>query len=117
MSVLKHGFVNIYRNGWFHREGKPGNMDRHTGDIYDSYAEAVGDIDPPSHYIATVGISWLDVEDVQPNPADSVPVPLSVSRKAYAAAMAEGRDPFSREEESRYNGSIVRGYENGGSFA
>lgn len=81
MSVVKHGFVNIYRSGWFHREGKPLTLDRHTGDIYDSYEQAIKDIDPPSHYIATVGISWVDPENVKPNPADSVPTPLSVSRK------------------------------------
>lgn len=85
-GVLKHGFVNIYRSGWFHREGKPLTMDRHTGDIYESYEQAIKDIDPPSHYIATVGISWLDVENVRANPADSVPVPLSVSRKRQTQA-------------------------------
>lgn len=81
MSVMKHGFVNIYRAGWFHRKGKPGNLDRHTGDIYDTREEALDHIDPPSHYIATVGISWVDPEDVKPNPPDSVPVPIRESRR------------------------------------
>src|SRR5690606_19357407 len=92
--VIKHGFVNIYRAGWFHREGKPGNMDRHTGDIYETYDQAVADIDPPSHYIATVGISWADVEDVRANPLDSEPVPLSVSRKRYLRAVEDGLNPW-----------------------
>lgn len=107
MSVLKHGFVNIYRAGWFHRAGKPGNLDRHTGDIYDTYEKALASIDPPSHYVATVGISWVDTEDVQPNPDDSVPVPIRESRKAALRAA---------DELVPGNASIVRGYENGGSF-
>jgi hypothetical protein len=80
MHVMKHGFINIYRSGWYHREGKPGNLDRHGGDVYDTMDQALQDIDPPSHYIATIGITWVDVEDVKPNPADSVPVGLAISR-------------------------------------
>lgn len=86
MHVIKHGFVNIYRSGFYHRMGKPNLLDRHTGDIYDTREEAIKQIDPPSHYIGTTGISWVDVEDVQSNPADSVPVPLSVSRKRTLTA-------------------------------
>lgn len=98
-TVTMTGFVNIYRNGWFHRAGKPHNMDRHTGDIYATYEEAVADIDPPSHWIATVPVQWEDVEKVLPNPADSVPTSLRDSRAAYAAAIAEGRDPWAKREE------------------
>lgn len=87
--VLKHGFVNIYRSGWFHRMGKPLTLDRHTGDIYDTLEQAMQEIDPPSHYIATIGISWVDVEDVQPNPADSVPVGLAISRARAREAQQE----------------------------
>lgn len=79
--VVKHGFVNIYRSGWFHRKGKPNTLDRHTGDIYDSLEQAIKEINPASHYIATVGISWVDEENVQPNPPDSVPVPISETRR------------------------------------
>lgn len=87
-GFVKHGFVNIYRSGWFHREGKPQTMDRHTGDIYESYEQAVRDIDPPSHYVATVGISWVDTENVHANEHDSIAIPLSVSRQAYRDSVA-----------------------------
>jgi hypothetical protein len=83
--MIKHGFMNIYRSGYFHREGKPDTMNRHAGDIYDSREQAVKDINPPSHYIATVPVQWDDPEDVVPNSPDSVPVSLSVSRRKYAA--------------------------------
>jgi hypothetical protein len=87
-GVLMHGYLNIYRSGFFHRENKPGNMDRHAGDLYASMAQALADIDPPSHYVATVPVSWYDTEQVKVNPPDAVPVPLSVSRKAFAAKQA-----------------------------
>jgi hypothetical protein len=87
-GVLMHGYMNIYRSGWFHREGKPGNMDRHSGDLYETMAQAMADIDPPSHYVTTVPISWYDTEVVKANPADSVPIALGVSRKAFAAKQA-----------------------------
>ncbi len=83
--MLVKGFINIYRAGWFHREGKPGNIDRHAGDIYLDYEEALKNIDPPSHYIATVPVEWEDEEVLAVNPADSIPTPLGVSRKAHAA--------------------------------
>ncbi len=84
MATEKTCYMNIYRSGWFHREGKPNTLDRHAGDLYDSREQAMADIDPPSHYIATVPVQWTDPDDgVAANPADSVPIPLSVSRKRF----------------------------------
>lgn len=80
------GFINIYRSGYFHREGKPGNMDRHSGDVYAEYEEAVKHIDPPTHYVSTIPIEWEDMEQCVVNPPDSVPVPITVSRKRFATA-------------------------------
>lgn len=77
-------WMNIYKSGFFHREGKPLTLDCHAGDFYDTKAQAVAVIDPPSHYLATVSFEWDDVDNIQTNPADSVPVPLSVSRKRHA---------------------------------
>lgn len=115
-TVTMKGYLNIYRNGFFHRAGKPGNMDRQSGDIYETYEEAIAHIDPPSHYIDTVPLTWQDVEVVRKNPADSVPISIRDSRKAYEKAIAEGRDPWAKEEPV-YSESIAREYENGGSFA
>jgi hypothetical protein len=87
--MIKHGYMNIYRSGYFHREGKPGALDRHAGDIYTEYDVAISEIDPPSHYIATIPITWDDPENVVVNPSDSVPVSLSVSRKRFVQQLEE----------------------------
>lgn len=73
-------WMNIYRNGWFHRANKPRNCNLHGGDCYLSEELAKADIDPPSHYITTVSFEY-EGEDVFTNPDDATPVPLSVSRK------------------------------------
>lgn len=75
MVYRKTGWMNIYRSGFFHRLGKPRDFNRHAGDIYETRA-----IDPPDYYVDTVAVHWSDIEDVKPNAADSVPVPLSVTR-------------------------------------
>lgn len=79
--ALVHGFVNIYKSGYFHRLAKPHTCDRHGGDLYLTEAAALADIHPHSHYVTTVPISWEDPETVQCNPQDSKPIPLSESRK------------------------------------
>lgn len=84
-------WMNIYRSGYFHREGKPETLDCHSGDFYDTEEQAKAVIDPPSHYLGTVSFEWEDKEGITLNPVDSVPVPLSVSRKRFYAAM-EGKE-------------------------
>lgn len=89
-------WMNVYRAGWFHRAGKPFNVDIHAGDFYTSREAAQADVDPPSHYLGTVpfefsGPVW------HANPADSIPTSLAASRRMHAAiaeAQAAGR-PFS----------------------
>lgn len=80
MAQCKTFWMNVYRSGWFHRQGKPGVCDIHAGDFYEDEKTAKEQIDPPSHYLCTVPVE-LPVE-CRANPPDSVPVPLSVSRKA-----------------------------------
>lgn len=82
-------WMNIYRSGFFHREGKPLTLDVHSGDFYDTEELAKAAIDPPSHYRGTVSFEWDDVENIQTNPADSVPTPLGVSRKRFAASQEQ----------------------------
>lgn len=43
--VLRTGYVNIYRSGFFHRIGKPGCYDRHPGDIYETQEAAINDVE------------------------------------------------------------------------
>jgi hypothetical protein len=82
-------FMNIYRNGFFHREGKPGNIDIHGGDAYDTKELALQFVDPPSHYLTTIPFEWDDAEGLVTNPPDSVPTPLSVSRKRFAMSQEQ----------------------------
>ncbi|NDZ17557.1 hypothetical protein C7T35_23115 [Variovorax sp. WS11] len=103
------GYINLYRSGWFHRQGKPSAFDLHAGDVYPTLESAQRDIEPRTHYLATVPVRWQSDQDMAPNPADSVPVPLSVSRAAFqgtgttasmrgnaAVTGLRGRDPHWR---------------------
>lgn len=81
-------WMNIYKSGYFHRKGKPDTLDVHAGDFYDSYEQAIKEIDPPSHYVATVPFEWEDVEGITVNPSDSVALPLSATRKRWYGAIA-----------------------------
>lgn len=77
-------WMNIYRSGWFHRQGKPFTVDRHAGDFYATREDALKEIDPPSHYIATIPFDYDEPDDeLQPNDAASTPIPLSVSRREF----------------------------------
>lgn len=90
-------WMNVYRSGFFHREGKPLTVDRHAGDFYETREQAIADIEPRSHYIATVPFVYVDDQDVTANPADSIPTPLAASRRMYPA-LAEAQEagrPFS----------------------
>ncbi len=87
--TIRTSWMNIYKSGFFHREGKPLTLDCHSGDFYDTKDQALAVIDPPSHYLATVSFEWDDVDNIQTNPADSVPVALSVSRKRYAMSVEQ----------------------------
>jgi len=75
------GYMNVYRSGYFHREGKPGGYNRHAGDFYPTEAAAKADIEPLSHYICTVAIEWPEEAQIEVNAADSKPVPLAVTRQ------------------------------------
>lgn len=77
-------WMNVYRAGWFHRAGKANNVDIHAGDFYVTREQAVADIDPPSHYIATVPFAFTGPVQ-RANPVDSIPTPLSASRRMHAA--------------------------------
>lgn len=80
-------WMNVYRSGWFHREGKADTLNIHAGDFYDSEPAARAAIDPPSHYVATVSFELTASPSlVKANSKDSHPVPLSESRRRHANA-------------------------------
>lgn len=62
------GYINLYRSGWFHRQGKPGAFDLHAGDVYPTLESALRDIEPRTHYLATVPVCWQSDQDMAPTP-------------------------------------------------
>lgn len=80
-------WVNLYRQGWYHRAGKPGTMNIHPGDMYATFDKAIADIDPDAPYVGTVPVDVLDgvwAEDAPAfaeYPADSVPRPIRETRR------------------------------------
>src|ERR1700728_3099970 len=70
------GYINVYRNGYYHRRGKPNAFDRHVGDIYPSLQSALGEIVPGSHYIGTAEITWNEESLPHTNPTESVAAPV-----------------------------------------
>jgi hypothetical protein len=56
--LTQQGYINVYRSGFFHTAGKAGTVDTHGGDIYTTREKAIEDINPVSHYIATVPIEY-----------------------------------------------------------
>lgn len=80
------GYMNVYKSGYFHRQNKPGALDRHAGDFYPTVDAAKADIEPASHYVATVGpFEWWEDEAIQPNPPTAKPIPLSLTRRPKVA--------------------------------
>ena len=66
------GYINVYRNGYYHRRGKPNAFDRQVGDIYPSLESALGEIAPGSRYIGTAEITWQEEATPSINPPESM---------------------------------------------
>lgn len=82
MRIL--GYINVYRSGYFHRRGKPGVCDRHGGDVYLSREQALADVNPRTHYVDTVPVTWEEQDPPDANPADSQPISLALTRRMRA---------------------------------
>lgn len=64
-----YGYINIYRSGVYHSEGKAGAFNRHGGDVYATFEAATEAIHPASHYVDTLAINWEDGDtSIRPNP-------------------------------------------------
>lgn len=96
-------WFNLYRQGWYHREGKPDTMRFHPGDLYPSQEHAVADIDRSAPYIGTFSFEltmsdtyWLAQEwgtkMLMPYPKDSVPASLKDSRAAFGSLETSERE-------------------------
>lgn len=88
--ALVTGYVNLYHAGYYHRRGKPGGLDLHAGDIYTTEAEAKASAVPEAGYVCTGVVTYDDKDcNMRVNPADSVPVPISVTRKQIENGTAD----------------------------
>lgn len=52
-------WMNLYRSGYYHRDGKPGTLPWHPGDVYASREAALDDVDHEAPYLGTV---WFAVD-------------------------------------------------------
>jgi hypothetical protein len=73
-------YINLYRSGWYHRQGKPDTTNLHAGDVYTSERLALENAEPDKGYVTTVPFEVDFPGTVLSNPSTSAPVPLSVSR-------------------------------------
>lgn len=74
--------MNVYRAGFYHRQGKPGHCNIHAGDFFTSWAAAIAAVERDKGYIATVAFEMPVPEGttILANPDGSVPTPLSATR-------------------------------------
>lgn len=79
---MAKAYMNLYRQGWYHRAGKPGTLSIHPGDMYPTRSLALADIDHAAPYIGTVEVNLGD-QDFLVYPSRSEPTPLRESRKWF----------------------------------
>lgn len=82
-------YVNVYRSGHYHRQGKPGHCNIHAGDLFTSEDLALENAEPGNGYIATVPLDMPIPDDVTilANPQGSIPSPLRQTRDNPLALM------------------------------
>lgn len=95
-------YLNVYQSGYYHRKGKPGQYNCHPGDLYPTREAAVADVDPDAAhlymgtYFVAIPVSVLG----NCNPSDSVPTPLSVTRRELRVpSHIEGMRPLAKAVE------------------
>lgn len=76
-------YINLYKQGYYHRAGKPSTVNIHPGDMYASREAAIADIDTDAPYVGTVPV-LLGVIPFEVYPEMSDPTPLRESRKWFA---------------------------------
>lgn len=86
-------WMNLYRQGWYHRAGKPGTMNVHPGDLYPSEAAAKADIDHLAPYIDTVSFEVPAglVPSLAVYPQESEPTGLAKTREQWRQIQAGER--------------------------
>lgn len=83
MSTTQRLYMNVYRAGHYHRQGKPGHTNIHAGDFFTSEKDARDNAEPEAGYLATVPFDMPVPEGatILSNPEGSEPTPLSVTRR------------------------------------
>ena len=80
---MKHTlWINLYVQGYWHRQGKPLTTNIQAGDVYITKTSAMEAAETDKGYITTVPFE-LELPDgmqLVVNPHDSVPIPLSVTK-------------------------------------
>lgn len=82
-------YMNVYRAGFYHRQGKPGHCNIHAGDFFPSEELAKAYAATKAGYLGTVSFD-MPVPDgtvVLANPEGSIPTPLSETRGNPLALM------------------------------
>lgn len=76
-------YMNVYRAGYYHRQGKPGHCNIHAGDFFTTEAEARRCAEPDKGYIATVSFEMPLPEGttILANLEGSEPTPLHETRR------------------------------------
>lgn len=82
-------YMNVYRAGFYHRQGKPGHCNIHAGDFFTSRVDAEAHVEPDKGYITTVSFEMPlpDGTTILANPEGSVPTPLHETRGNPLALM------------------------------
>lgn len=107
--MICKGYMNLYHNGFYHRRGKPHDVNIHGGDLYLTEEAAKSQIEPAAGYIATVPVQFENNVPLQANPEDSTPVPLHRTRSMIQTSNADWLDrwPFAtKAEESLYGAEM-----------
>lgn len=76
-------YINLYRSGYYHRQGKPLTTNLHAGDVYDNERTAKENAEPDRGYITTVPFEVDLPGPVYVNGEGSIATPLSVTRQSW----------------------------------
>lgn len=85
MSVV---YVNLYKQGFYHRAGKPSTLSIHPGDMYPSREAAVADINLDAPYVGTVPVMLGNIPFFVYG-ENSAPTPLRESRPWFAQSITQ----------------------------
>ena len=102
---MAKAWMNMYAQGYYHRVGKPGTLNLHPGDLYETEEEALADVDKNAPYLCTVSVGLPHgLIGVFSYPEDSVPTDLEFTKQAFAEGWAqEGVPRFSKGVDAFFN--------------